>query len=407
MKRQAYQSMKTMFDLNRRDFVKVTGAAGAGVLLGTPKLWAEGDEKKDESKSPEKPATNIEDALKHPRTEFSLPGKFPGRVIQVSNEAALKDDTPDTEVVNTMFEQGIKELTGADLEKSFHLLFDKDDIVGIKINPVGGKLICTRPEVVESVIAWLVSNGLPRENIIIWDRFDYMMGESGYTAERFPGIGIESLQTLDEKAFEPESTDDSGWLDEHGNHLSLDKFDNDAYYWADVEAPQDKNYLHQHVYNNKYSYFGKLLSNKLTKIINIPVFKNTGNGISMATKNMGYGAICNTGRLHQPLFFDVCVEVLAFPLIRDKMVLNITDGLRGQYDGGPDLNAEYVYDYNTLFFATDPFASDRVCHEILLNKRKEMGVKVNEHPRYTKYFEYAEELGLGIGQLEKIEHIIV
>ena len=27
-----------------------------------------------------------------------------------------------------------------------------------------------------------------------------------------------------------------------------------------------------------------------TKIINVPVLKNTGNGISMATKNLGYGA---------------------------------------------------------------------------------------------------------------------
>ena len=59
----------------------------------------------------------------------------------------------------------------------------------------------------------------------------------------------------------------------------------------------------------------------------------------MATKNMGYGAVCNTNRLHRPLFFDVCTEVLAFPVLRDKMVLNINDGLTGQYDGGPGGNA--------------------------------------------------------------------
>ncbi len=125
----------------------------------------------------------------------------------------------------------------------------------------------------------------------------------------------------------------------------------------------------------------------------------------MATKNLGYGAICNTNRLHSPLFFDVCTEVLAFPVIRDKLVLNVTDGLVGQYDGGPDGNAQFRYVYNTLFFATDPFALDRLCQEILVAKRKEMGVKVNEHPRYTEYLRYAEQLGLGIGHLEKIEHV--
>ena len=35
----------------------------------------------------------------------------------------------------------------------------------------------------------------------------------------------------------------------------------------------------------------------------------------MATKNMGYGSICNTGRLHTPLFFNVCTEVLAAPVV--------------------------------------------------------------------------------------------
>lgn len=40
----------------------------------------------------------------------------------------------------------------------------------------------------------------------------------------------------------------------------------------------------------------------ISPIVNLPVFKNTGNAISMATKNIGYGAVCNTNRLHAPLF---------------------------------------------------------------------------------------------------------
>ncbi len=391
--------------VNRRDFLKISSVEGTGLLLGSPEIWAQDNKQRT---PPEKPKTNVEDALKVPRTKSSIPGPFPGKVIEVHDEHAMVIDQPDAKVVNAMFEKGIQQLTGVNMKKSFSLLFTKKDVIGIKVNPVGAGLISTRLELVDSIITWLVKNGMKRSNIIIWDRFDYMLTDAGFTPERYPGIGIEGLQTMDEAAAEGKAEDDSRWLKPDGSHISADKFDMDAFYWADVEGPQDdKPYLNQHVFSGKHSYFGKLLTQKLTKIINVPVFKNTGNGISMATKNIGYGAVCNTARLHKPLFFDVNVEVTAFPVIRDKMVLNITDGLRAQYDGGPSPNAQFTYLYNTIFFATDPFALDMVCHNILVQKRKEMDVKVNEHPRFTEYLHYAENLGLGIADPDKINHIRV
>jgi len=394
--------METRFNATRRTFLKTGSAAGASIILGTPTLWAQD---KKEKKQRQKPKTNLEDVLKIPKTKNSVPGKFPGKVVEVKNPKVMANDNPEPEIVDDMFESGINKLTGKNLKKSFKLFFNKDDVVGIKVNPVGAGLISTRLEVVDSIIAWLHENGIKKENIIIWDRFDYMLTDAGFTPERYPGIGIEGLQTMDEAAAEGKSDDNRRWLDKDGNHVSVNNFDKEVYYWVDVEAPKDLPYLNQHVFNNKYSYFGKLLTQKLTKIINVPVFKNTGNGISMATKNIGYGAICNSNRLHRPLFFDVCTEVFAFPPIRDKLVLNITDGLIGQYDGGPGPNAKFTYKYNTLFFATDPFALDMVCHQILVKKRKEMKVKVNEHPMYTEYLRYAERLGLGIADLDKIELI--
>ena len=293
------------------------------------------------------------------------------------------------------------------MKESFKLLFTPDDVVGIKVNPVGAGLISTRLEVIDAVITWLIAGGLPRKNIVIWDRFDHMLREAGYTSERFPDVQIEGLQTMDEKASEDPNVDQSHWRDKDGNHVSAPNFDKDVYYWADVEGPKDLPYLNQHVFNGKFSYFGKLVTQKLTKIINVPVFKNTGNGISMATKNLGYGAICNTNRLHAPLFFDVCTEVLAFPCLRDKLVLNVTDALRGQYDGGPMPNAQFVYDYNSLFLATDAFALDTVCHNLMTEKRKSSGVKVNDHPKFTDYLRYAQRLNLGITDPEKIITISV
>jgi hypothetical protein len=404
MKKKSYQSMENQFSLKRRDFLKTGGMVSAGLVLGNPAVW---QEKKYKSGQPDRTKTNIDEFLKMPRTKYSLPGLFPGKVVQVYNKNVMPEVNPNPDIVNHMMATGIEQLTGKNLDESFSLWFTEDDIVGIKVNPVGAGLISTRLEVVDAVIDWLASNGLPRENIVIWDRFDYMLADAGFTPDRYPNVRIEGLQTMDEAAAAGETDDDSKWLDSEGKHRSQPNFDKDIYYWAEVNGPKDKAYLNQHVFNGQYSFYGKLITQDLTKIINIPVFKNTGNGISMATKNLGYGAICNTNRLHKPLFFDVCTEVLAHPVIRDKLVLNITDGLRAQYDGGPMPAAQFTYLYNNLFFTTDPFALDMICHRILVEKRKEMDVNVNEHPRYTEYLRYAQRINLGIADPDKINHIIV
>jgi hypothetical protein len=410
MKKRGYRSLELSSRLERRDFLKIGGGSllGAGLLLGRPPLWGQ---EAATAEPPPRPRTNIDEAMAVPRTKYSLPGLFPGRVAAVHDERAMSERGVDGRVVASMFERGLRALTGASSFKSFKLLFNKNDVVGIKVNPVGAGLIATRLEVVDAVIAWLRRGGIPAKNIIIWDRFDYMLTDAGFTPARFPGIGIEGLQTMDEAAAEAAASgtgsDDSRWLDKDGHHVSEKNFDLGAYYFADVEAPQDKPYLNQHVFNGKYSYFGKLLTRRLSKIINIPVFKNTGSGISMATKNLGYGAICNTNRLHKPIFFDVCTEVLAFPVIRDKLVLNITDGLRAQYDGGPDALAQATWFLNTLYLATDPFALDMTCHNLILQKRKEMKVQVNEHPKYTEYLRYAQRLGLGVADPAKIAFLQV
>jgi hypothetical protein len=404
MQKKGYQSMRN--GLNRREFIRLGGALGAtavvGLSLGNPDMFAQEKSKVIQST---KPKTNIEDALKIPKTANSLPGPFPGKVVKIYNPNILQEEKISVAELEKSVYDGLQKLTGKDPDESFKMFFKPDDIIGIKVNPVGAGFINTHVELVEIVIEWLKKRGMKPENIVIWDRFDYMLKDAGFTNERFKGVQIEGIQTMDEAAQEGKSDDNSKWMDKDGNHLSKNNFDMDNYYWADVDGPKDNAYLNQQVFNEKYSYFGKLITRKLTKIINIPVFKNTGNGISMATKNLGYGSICNTGRLHKPLFFDVCTEVMAFPVIRDKLVLNITDGIKAQYDGGPGPEAKFIYNFNTLFFATDPFALDMTCHNLLVEKRKSMNVKVNEHPVYTDYLRYAEKLGLGIADTSKIEII--
>ena len=84
-------------------------------------------------------------------------------------------------------------------------------------------------------------------------------------------------------------------------------------------------------------------------------------------------------------------------------MLNILDGLRAQYDGGPGKNAQFVYENKSLYFATDPFALDMTGHRELVAKRKEMKVRGNENPLYTDYLHEGEKLKLGVADLERLD----
>ncbi len=398
MDKAGHKSMVLDGALSRRELVRQAGAcalAGSTLMLGVA-CFERGQPPMSRLE------TNIADFMKVPRTRHSLPGPLPGRVVKVKDPGALVENRFDAAVISRMVEKGICGLTGRDQAESFRLFFDRNDVVGIKVNPTGAPVVSTRLELVDGVAAWLLRNGIPAQNIVIWDRFDYELADAGFTQARFPGMQVEGLQTMDQNG--------NRWRDANGVHLSAGNFDRNVYYRVKGldgksvrEYPNDDSYLNQNVFNDDCSYFGKLITQRLTKIINLGTYKNTGSGIAMATKNMGYGAICNTARLHDPLFFTVCTEVLAAPVIRDKLVLNITDGIRGQYDGGPYGNAQFIYPNHSLYFATDPFALDMFCYRELVEKRKEVGRPMNENPRYTEYLHYAETLGLGIADMKRIE----
>jgi hypothetical protein len=206
--------------LSRRDLLKAAGAGtvvAGGIVLGVPGL-------SDEPPKPAEPETNIADFLKTPRGPHALPGPFPGKVVKVSSPRCLVDDRVDGKVVGEMFETGLRSLTGKKPKDAFQLFFTKDDVVGLKVNPVGPPLISTRHELVDAVIRWLEAGGLPRKNVVLWDRFEGMLRDAGFTAERFPGVRIEGLQTMDEEG--------TAWKDPSGRHVSEARFDQETFYLA-------------------------------------------------------------------------------------------------------------------------------------------------------------------------------
>src|SRR5512136_2319738 len=130
-RRSGWRTASEVPDMDRRSFLLALGAssAAAGVALGVPSATA----------APEAAAveTNVAEFMKVPRGKHALPGPFPGRVVQLTDTRAVRGDGFDAGVVSEMVRNGITNLTGTDLAASFRMLFDRSDVVGIKVNPVG------------------------------------------------------------------------------------------------------------------------------------------------------------------------------------------------------------------------------------------------------------------------------
>jgi uncharacterized protein (DUF362 family) len=94
--------------------------------------------------------------------------------------------------------------------------------------------------------------------------------------------------------------------------------------------------------------------------------------------------------------------VPAFAPVRDKVVLNIVDGIKGCYNGGPGADPKFFTEYKTVLVGTDPVAVDRIGYEIVMKKRLEEKVQKAEAPIGKKFLELARDLGLGVADIEKI-----
>jgi len=119
-------------------------------------------------------------------------------------------------------------------------------------------------------------------------------------------------------------------------------------------------------------------------------------------KNLSYGAITNTGRLHEKLWSETVAEVCAFPPLRDKVVLNVVDGIKGCFNGGPGAVPQFFTNYNTILIGTDPVAVDRIGLNIVTKKRIEEGLQEEESPRGSAFLAMAENLKLGVADNSKI-----
>jgi hypothetical protein len=393
-----------MSSVNRRNFLKLAGAgaaamAAAPVAQAAQSAFAQNAETQaavTQTTQPQaKPATNIADALKVPRNGLSMPGLFPGRVAVVKNTKSVVDNAIIEQEAYDMIARSMLELTGEKkLKKAWRKFVSPGERIGLKINPVAGKMLSTSHEVVRSVIRQLEECGIDRAQITIWDRREFELTDAGFTAENYPGIRITGTEQMDK---------DGLYYGKDGKLYGEHMIDKEWFYWADVEGEYDEYTIPYMVNGGKYSYFTRIITKDLDKIINIPILKNAGATVTLALKNLAFGSVSNTGRLHAQLWNETCAEVCAFPPLRDKVVLNIVDGLKGCFNGGPGANPQFFCNYHTILASTDPVAIDRIGYDIVLAKRIAEGLQKEGTPRALDFMLQAQKLELGVADREKID----
>jgi len=381
--------------MDRRTFVKRTCVGGAGLFLGG--IPAPGS---DTVEMPPVPPIDVHEAPPSKKSRLRMPGLYPGRVVEVADSRSIAGNRVSQPIVHDMLERGLKELTGENSTRAaFAKFIEPQDVVGVKINPSGAPACCSSPELVREIIEGVRSVGVPLENIVVYDRFGYEMDLGSYQTLMPPGVEIVGVQ--------------DGLLDASGYDANVFC---EMSFFGEWETR---------------SYMASIVANRLDKIINIPTLKDhSASGVTGCLKNVAYGTFNNVARSHkEPFSFTnplIGVMCSVEPL-RSKVVLNIMDGMRMVWHGGPlTQNQKFIYQAGLLLVSTDPVAMDTIELEMIEKKRREEGApSIWEHDpksitrdgrefyedasknlfyRQPGHIAAAGKLGLGVSDLKQIDH---
>ena len=355
------------------------------VAAATPLLGGPVEDPKYKVVTPFKPSPNP-----------GMPGPYPGQVVRVHSEKSLDvpSDQVDRAVVKEMLATGMKALTGdSDESDAWRKFISPTDVVGIKVNCSGAPRICSAPEIVGGIAENLVKIGVLPSNIYVYERFE------------------NQLVTVPYLKFLPE-----------GAHLWAAETSRGSILGYDPRVYLETSFFGE---EDTRSNLVRLVSEKLTKIINVPNAKeHQAAGVTGCLKNVAYGDFSNMDRSHrfEQTNTRTFIGMLASTEpVRSRVVLNIMDALRGVWHQGPFSRDERFRFYpKQIMFGTDPVAMDHKLLDLIEEKRKTEGATSlwersreflgdNKDPKFNRFIrepghiEYASTLGLGVYDNSKIK----
>lgn len=330
-----------------------------------------------------------------------IPGPYPGRVVAIHHDNSIVENQYQAEPVRQMMERGMLELTHAESwTDAWRQFFEPGDVVGIKLNPVGAPHVISAPEVLHTIIDGLVQAGVKREDIVAYDRYrDAFQGTfAGWLPEGVRWMSAsESYQNI---------------------QMDMDGYDPDVYRELPLVHPDYMSEYRADDVHIRRSYASRFLTKEINKLVNLCVLKHHQSaGVTLALKNLSHGLVNNVNRSHVTPTANACgifiPAIVDLPVVRQKVVLNILDGVKAAYHGGPGGRVgKYMWAHKTMYFATDPVALDKTGWKEIDKKRAEVGVpsiallKPDEDSQWlncqVEHIELAGNMGLGVYDDEKI-----
>jgi uncharacterized protein (DUF362 family) len=333
---------------------------------------------------------------------FGMPGPYPGRVVSARSPRAVDaSGADDAGVVRELMERGMRALAGeATTLAAWKRFFAPDDVVGIKVNAGGRPHCVSSPTIVAEIVRQLMAVGLRPDQVVLFERFKSQLDEVDYAPQLPAGVGIVAA--------------------ERGNRASEQRdYDPRVYVEAAFFGEEDTR-----------SNMMRLVTERVTKIVNVPNMKDHGaTGVTGCLKNVAYGAFSNVARTHARGVTHTLSAVGTFAAVeplRSRTVLQIMDGLRAVWHGGPFApTTRYLFHPRRILFGTDPVAIDRLLLDVIDDKRKAEGAisiwdrspsslrfndgaardadpNVNILIREPGHVEFAGRLGLGEWELSRI-----
>ena len=318
-------------------------------------------------------------------SQYKVPEAPARSVVYTVHEAgAIEHYEADAARVRTMVDRLVLATTGKDsVPAAWRSLVDPKDVVGIKISATGGASGSTHHAVVATIVEGLKAAGVPVGNILVWDRDTEDLENAGYLSRD----GHTSLFTCPVQGiaprwgYDPKDTYTApymgkliwGDLDFKGRLIQADAGLHDDLGTA-TQNPLDRpkagsqddlrakrSALLADANLSNASHYCTILSRRVTKIVNVPVFSdNYFAGIAGALYNVTIPNIDNWRRLvGQPHYGVPAIpEMYSDPQLGGKIVINIADGLIAQIAGGPAFQPEYARQHSTLYASRDAVALD-------------------------------------------------
>jgi len=285
------------------------------------------------------------------------------RVTLARDKASISGGKPDADRIGALLDRLLREHHNtADSVGVLRHYFSPKDRVGIKVNCLSGRRLSTHVELVDAIVQRLIQAGIPKKNILIWDRLNNDLRQGGFKLRAW-GEPV-ACAGCDVLGYDSELT----------------------------------------VHRSVGSLFARPATELCTALINVPVLKDHGIvGVTLGMKNC-FGAIHNPNKYHPDHGDPYVADLYSHPDIGGKVRLTIIDALEAQCEGGPPFQPQWCEDFGGLMTSTDPVALDRIGWKMIEEMRRRRGLPtLTEAKREPTYIHTAAQLGLGMDDLAKIQ----